>query len=159
MSSIKLDNIHQIFTPLTSDNQTQCPTSILIEGHPGIGKTTLAKEICLQWANNQLLTSDKLLLLLMLRDPIVQKITTTEELVKYTLSTNEVQCVLNYLQDTDGVRITLIIDGFDELSGELCHTSFFRKVIEGDVLYNSRVVVTSRPSASACLHQYVHRRI
>ena len=159
MSSIKLDNIHQIFTPLTSDNQTQCPMSILIEGHPGIGKTTLAKEICLQWANNQLLTSDKLLLLLMLRDPIVQKITTTEELVKYTLSTNEVQCVLNYLQDTDGIGVTLIIDGFDELSGELCHTSFFRKVIEGDVLYNSRVVVTSRPSASACLHQYVHRRI
>ena len=29
----------------------------------------------------------------------------------------------------------------------------------GDVLHNIRVVVTSRPSASACLHQCVHRRI
>ena len=43
-SSIKLDNIHQIFTPITSDDQY--PVSILMAG---IGKTTLAKEICLQW--------------------------------------------------------------------------------------------------------------
>ena len=117
--------------------------SILIEGHPGIGKTTLAKQMCLQWANNQLLTSDKLLLLLMLRDSNVQKITSTEQLVKYTQSTDQVQCVLSYLQDNNGVGVTLIIEGFDELSSELRQTSFFRKVIEGDVLYNARVVVTS----------------
>ena len=133
--------------------------SILIEGHPGIGKTTLAKEMCLQWANDQLLTSDKLVLLLMLRDPNVQKITTTEQLVRYTQSTDQVQCVLSYLQSNNGDGVTLIIDGFDELSTKLRQTSFFRKLIEGDVLYNVRVVVTSRPSASACLHQYVHRRI
>ena len=158
-SSIKLDNIHQIFTPITSDNQTQCPMSILIEGHPGIGKTTLAKEMCLQWANDQLLTSDKLVLLLMLRDPNVQKITSTEQLVKYTQLTDQVECVLSYLQNNNGAGVTVIIDGFDELSTELRQTSFFRKLIEGDVLHNVRVVVTSRPSASACLHQCVHRRI
>ena len=158
-SSIKLDNIHQIFIPITSDDQTQCPMSILIEGHPGIGKTTLVKEMCLQWANDQLLTSDKLVLLLMLRDPNVQKITSTEQLVKYTQLTDQVQCVLSYLQNTNGAGVTLIIDGFDELSTELRQTSFFRKLIEGDVLHNARVVVTSRPSASACLHRCVHRRI
>ena len=158
-SSIKVENIHQIFTPISSHDQKHCPMSILIEGHPGIGKTTLAKEMCLQWANNQLLTSDKLLLLLMLRDPNVQEITSTEQLVKYTQSTDQVQCVLSYLQDNNGVGVTLIIDGFDELSSELRKTSFFRKLIEGDILYNARVVVTSRPSASACLHPYVHRRI
>ena len=157
--SIKLDNIHQIFTPVTSNDQAQCPMSILIEGHPGIGKTTLVKDMCLQWANNQLLTSDKLVLLLMLRDPNVQKITSTEQLVRYTQSTDQVQCVLSYLQNNNGVGVTLIIDGFDELSTELRQTSFFRKVIEGDVLHNVRVVVTSRPSASACLHQCVQRRI
>jgi len=158
-SSIKLNNVYQIFTPITSDDQTQWPMSILIEGHPGIGKTTLAKEICLQWANNQLLTSDKLVLLLMLRDPNVQTITDTEQLVKYTQSIDQVQCILSYLQNNNGVGVTLIIDGFDELSTELRQTSFFRRLIEGDVLHNIRVVVTSRPSASACLHQYVHRRI
>ena len=156
-SSIKLDNIHQIFTPITSDDQ--CPMSILIEGHPGIGKTTLAKEICLQWANNKLLTSDKLVLLLMLRDPNVQKMTNIEELVKYTLRADFAEIVLSFLYSTDGIGITFIIDGFDELSNELRHSSFFRELIEGDTLPKARVVVTSRPSASGCLHQHVHRRI
>ena len=156
-SSIKLDNIHQIFTPITSDDQ--CPMSILIEGHPGIGKTTLAKEICLQWANNTLLASDKVVLLLMLRDPNIQKITSIEELVKYTLPSHFIQPVLSYLQITSGTGITFIIDGFDELNNELRHSSFFKELIEGDTLPNARVVVTSRPSASGCLHQHVHRRI
>jgi len=59
-----------------------------------------------------------------------------------------------YLYNTDGTGITFIIDGFDELSNELRHSSLFRKLIEGDTLPNASVVVTSRPSTSGCLHQY-----
>ena len=59
------------------------------------------------------------------------------------MSIDGIQCVLNYLQYNNGVGVTLIIDGFDELSTELRQISFFRKVIEGEFLYNARVVVTS----------------
>ena len=45
-ASIKLENVQQVFTPITSDDQERCPMSVLIEGQPGIGKTTLAKEMC-----------------------------------------------------------------------------------------------------------------
>ncbi|XP_065917638.1 protein NLRC3-like [Dysidea avara] len=156
-SSIKLDNIHQIFTSISSDDQF--PMSILIEGHPGIGKTTLAKEICLQWATNNLLTSDKMLIFLMLRDPIIQNIDAIEELIKYALPAVHVKPVLHYLHAANGAGFTFIIDGFDELSNKLQSKSLFRKLIEGDVLPNARVVITSRPFVSACLHQYVNRRI
>ena len=63
------------------------------------------------------------------------------------------------LEDNHGADVTLIIDGFDELSTQLCHRSFFRELIEKRCLPKARIVVTSRPSASACLHQVVDKRM
>ena len=79
----------------------------------------------------------------MLRDPKLQSITTTEELVKYYVSADHAQCVVDYLKHTSGDRITIIIDGFDELSGELRQKSYFRNLIEGNELPKACIVVTS----------------
>ena len=152
----KLTDITQIFDPLSG----RVPNSILIEGHAGIGKTTLVKQICIQWAEGKLLTSDKLVLLLLLRDPNVQKITNEHKLIEhFTNSSSKVEQLYSYLEDNHGADITLIIDGFDELSTQLRHKSFFRELIEKRCLPNARIVVTSRPSASACLHQVVDKRV
>ena len=134
------------------------PNSILIEGHAGIGKTTLVKEICTQWAEGKLLTSDKLVLLLLLRDPHVQKITNEHKLIKHFTSYSTTE-LYNELVKNHGVGVTLIIDGFDELTTELHHESFFRELIEKRSLPKAKIVVTSRPSASACLHSVVDKRI
>jgi len=158
-ASIKLNKVQQIFAPISSNDHEKYPMSILIEGQPGIGKTTLAKEICLQWANDKLLTSDKLVLLLMLRDPNVQEINSIEELLKYTLTTNHAKTAVKYIKSTNGANTTVIIDGFDELSSDLREESFFRELIEDNVLPCLRVVVTSRPSASVSLHRYIDRKI
>ena len=151
-----MTDITQIFDPLLG----RVPNSILIEGHAGIGKTTLVKQICIQWAEGKLLASDKLVLLLLLRDPNVQKITSEHKLIEhFTKSTSKVEQLYSYLEDNHGADITLIIDGFDELSTQLRHRSFFRELIEKRCLPKARIVVTSRPSASACLHQVVDRRM
>ena len=149
-----LTEITQIFDPVSG----VVSNSILIEGHAGIGKTTLVKEICVGWAEGKLLTSDKLVLLLLLRDPNVQKITNEYKLIEYftNYSTSE---LYNELIKNHGAYTTLIIDGFDELSTELRRESFFRKLIEKGSLSSARIVVTSRPSASACLHHVTDRRI
>ena len=152
----KLTDITQIFDPVSG----RVPNSILIEGHAGIGKTTFVKELCIEWAEGKLLTSDKLVLLLLLRDPNVQKITDEHKLIEYfTKSTSKVEQLSSYLEDNHGAGVTLIIDGFDELSTKLRQESFFRKLIEKRCLSKAKIVVTSRPSASACLHDVVDRRL
>ena len=152
----KLTDITQIFDQVSGI----IPNSILIEGHAGIGKTTLIKQICVEWSEGKLLTSDKLVLLLLLRDPNVQKITNEHGLIEhFTKSTSKVEQLYSYLEDKHGVGVTLIIDGFDELSTELRRDSFFRKLIEKKSLPEAKIVVTSRPSASACLHNVVDKRI
>ena len=152
----KLTDIAQIFDPVSG----RIPNVILIEGHAGIGKTTLVKQVCTEWAEGKLLTSDKLVLLLLLRDPNVQKITNERTLIEhFTKSTSKVEQLCSCLEDTHGDGVTLIIDGFDELSTKLRDYSFFRRLIEKISLPKAKILVTSRPSASACLHYVVDKRI
>ena len=152
----KLTDITQIFDPVSG----RVSNSILIEGHAGIGKTTFVKEMCIEWAEGKLLTSDKLVLLLLLRDPNVQKITNERKLIEhFTKSSSKVEQMSGYLQDNRGAGVTLIIDGFDELNTTLRQESFFRNLIEKRCLSEAKIVVTSRPSASACLHGVIDRRL
>ena len=150
----KLTDVTQIFDPVSD----RVPTSILIEGHAGIGKTTFVKEMCIEWAEGKLLTSDKLVLLLLLRDPNVQKITNEHKLIEHFTkhSTGELH---KELVKSHGTGVTLIIDGFDELDTILRDNSFIRELIEKRCLPKAKIVVTSRPSASACLHDVVDRRL
>ena len=152
--------IHEIFEPM-EEPVVQLPKRILIEGNPGTGKTTLTKEICYQWAAGNLLQSDKLVLLLVSRDPNVQKITCLMELIQYffppTIKLNAI--VKNLEIATYQNQITIIIDGFDELSLVIQQKSFLRDIIEGKVLKDAKVLITSRPFASITLHHYVDKRI
>ena len=94
----------------------------------------------------------------MLRDPNVQKITNEHGLIEYFTKYSTAELYKDLLK-SHGVGVTLIIDGFDELSTELRHNSFFMELIEKRSLPKAKIVVTSRPSASACLHNVVDKRI
>ena len=150
----RLKSIEEIFKPI---NNSKHPNTILIEGHPGIGKTTISKEICRRWGKGELLCSDKLLFLLLLRDPNVQKITSEKQLIAYF--TNEVSLIHHFLEQKCGAGVTLIIDGFDELNTKSCCKAFFIKLAKRKILNKAKIVITSRPFASICFHQVMDRRI
>ena len=152
----RLKSIEEIFELIDS----KCSDRILIEGHPGIGKTTLSKEICVRWAKGELLHSDKLVFLLLLRDPAVQEITNEQQLIEYfTKSPGKVTLIHHYVREKCGAGVTLIIDGFDELNVELCRKSFFTRLMKRKLLNKARIVITSRPLASICFHEIVDKRI
>ena len=146
-----------------SNNFKPAPNLILIEGAPGIGKTILSKEIAFQWANKNLLSNTLLLFLIFLRDPYVKYITSLKEFVRYAICSSEqnknVSIIAQYLEDTSGSYLTIVFDGYDEISEEIRHNSFIASIINRKILKLCGLVITSRPTASTVLHSVCDCRV
>ena len=131
----------------------KCGKIILIEGVAGIGKTILCKEIAYKWACNELIESDKLLLLVFLRDPTTKNINSVKDLVYYFYNfedkSSDCSNISAKIISTAGIDVTIVLDGFDEISYVEDEAKFFRRLICKQVLPRSRIVVTSRPIASS----------
>ena len=138
------------------DTEGKKPKCILIEGAPGIGKTILAQNIALSWAKYELLTEIDLLFLLFLRDPDLQRIKTSEELIRYvgmgSFSDEKVADFTRKLEDTK--KICFVLDGYDEYPFPQNRT-LITDLIHGGIFPTSLVVVTSRPIATLNLHKNI----
>ena len=86
---------------------------VLVEGAPGVGKTTLSWEVCRRWSEGELFQQYNLVLLLRLRDETVQRATTLRDFISYMWDT-EVDVerrhreLLQHLESSNG-KHTLII--------------------------------------------------
>ena len=152
--------ISDIFLPIVHSDGSSVDLYVLIEGAPGIGKTVLAKEITYQWAKNELLTSKKLLLLVLLRECHQTQLKSIESLLQFVFRNSKmVSCLRDYLVQTMGSDTVIVFDGFDELSAENKKESIIIDIINRKILTKCCLVVTSRPTASSCLHAIVDRRV
>ena len=121
-----------------------------IEGAPGIGKSTLAWELCRQWEELSCMKRYSLVILLRLREKEVQQISSVSDLF-CSYESAERACLVDEVLKNQGNGILFILDGFDELPKALQEKSFLHNLIAGTTLPSSAVVVTSRPSATASL--------
>ncbi len=126
-------------------------TRILVQGAPGVGKTTMASEMCRRWKDGKLLTEYSLVVMLRMRDTRLHKAKTISDL--FIHDDPEIHAaIVKKMTATKGRGVFLIIEGFDELSDELQKDSIFADVIHRDSLQEATVMVTSRPSASDVAH-------
>ena len=133
---------------------------LLIEGAPGIGKTVLSKEIAYQWAENKVLKCTRLVFLLFLRDPNIKYLSSLEDLIQYLFKGSEIVSGLSkYLLRNKGKGLTVIFDGYDEMSQEDRNNSILTRIISRTVLPQCDLVVTSRPSASLYLRDMADCRV
>lgn len=154
-------DISEILTTLHAGNSGGL---ILIEGAPGIGKTILLHEIAYQWGNKILLQSYKLVLLVRLRDPIIQQMSTIHGLLqlfcKGDIKAAEIAGECNdYLFDNSGKDLIFLFDGYDEFPAALQESSLIASIINREVLPDCGLIVSSRPHASVNLREEASVRV
>ena len=140
---------------------------ILIEGEPGIGKSTLTKQLCYKFAEGTFTKEFKLVIRVVLRGlPFEAEAISVPDLVQSctsdvcnALDEEDVSILSRYITDNKGKDTLFIMDGYDEFPEKLQRHSLVADIINGKALPASSFIITSRPRASAHLHDRIDRRI
>ena len=153
-------DVSEILAPLENNDK---PQLILIEGAPGIGKTILVKHIAFSWAEQGMLQKYELVLLVYLRDPTVQKMSSLKQLFQYfckhNMEDDEVVMSIKHISSNQGKTLTLLLDGYDELPEEVRGNSLIADILNRQVLPDCGLVVSSRPHASVLLRKQATLRV
>ena len=144
-----IDEILAIKQPIALQDlfsSTDCTSQrILVEGPPGIGKSTFAWELCRNWDNIQALQDRyDIVLLLKLRDKRVQEAKELSELFSPDKAVGRAVA-----KEIDlGARVLLVLDGYDEYPpGHSEFLSLIEQIIASERLPEASLLVTSRPIA------------
>uniref|UniRef100_A0A1X7TQ76 NACHT domain-containing protein n=1 Tax=Amphimedon queenslandica TaxID=400682 RepID=A0A1X7TQ76_AMPQE len=123
---------------------------IVIDGPPGIGKTTLCRKLLNMWSNGPLVHQQyDLVLYCPLRNSKIATATTLTDL--FVHRRYEVPMVAEWFEKRDGEGLLIIFDGWDELSEQLRQSSLAASIIHRKQLDQCSVIVTSRSYASSSL--------
>ena len=150
------------FSHLTMDDIFKADDKVrlvVVEGEPGIGKSTLAWELCRQWPTLESLKRFSLVVLLRLREEGVQSAKDISDLF-YHHNTELSRLLGKEVEKREGDGVLFVFDGFDEFPSNLRHNSLVMDIISGSkYLPNATVLVTSRPSTSAELQTLLETAI
>ena len=145
-NKIILIDIEDVLKP----NESGQSLTIVIDGPPGIGKTTLCRKLLNMWANGQIKHQQyDLVIYCPLRYNKIAQASTLRDLFVYQC--REVDAVTEWFDRRHGEGLLIIFDGWDELSVELRQSSLTTRIIRKELLDKCSVIVTSRSYASSSL--------
>ena len=145
---VKMDE-HKVinFADVLQPTDGSLSLRVVIDGPPGIGKTTLCRKLLNMWSNGEVHEQYNLVLYCPLRNSKIAKLTDL-----FVYDDSKVSNVVSEVSDVEGKGLLIIFDGWDELSTELRQQpSLVTSIICRKQLSQCSVVVTSRSCASSSL--------
>ena len=135
------------------------PQVVLIEGAPGVGKTTFAWDQCRQWAEGSLLQDYSIVLLLPLRDNNIRQISSLPGFFRHSRGQVREE-VSRRVAESGGKGCLIWLEAWDELPDHLRSSdSLFTQLIRGLQLPAATIFITSRPWATRGLLETVRDRM
>ena len=136
---------------------TKEPRLVLIEGAPGVGKTTFSEQFCYKWSQGKLLGKHKMLVLLPLRDNRVRSARNVSDLFQH----HELQqAIAEEVESSEGEGVALWLEAWDELGGESRNkSSIFLDLVHRRVLPKATIFITSRSWATKNIMELVNQHI
>ena len=139
-------NMLEIFKPHEECSQ---PRKVLIEGQPGMGKTTYCNKVAYDWARNcksgDSFPDVQVLLLLKCRDinsDLWEAI--DDQLLPKDIKKEEREKFFSFVRDHQS-KVLLVLDGLDELPTH--KLPVYKEIIQGRILPKCHLVVTARHEA------------
>ena len=124
---------------------------ILVEGPPGIGKSTFAWEACRRWDEIENFRQYHTVLLLKLREKWVLNATSLSDLFRYPFQPSFSKDIAQELHDSHGRNLLLVLDGFDEVSHSFHEDSVIKSILCRQLLPEYTIILTTRPVAKSAL--------
>jgi len=110
----------------------------------------LCKEIAYQWSQGKVLTETKFLFLLLACEQTIQSLKQVKDMIRHYChleSEETVDLVYKHIEETDGATLTILLDGYDELSEEFLTDHLLSYIIRREIFPKCSVIITSRSFA------------
>ncbi|XP_068709711.1 NLR family CARD domain-containing protein 3-like isoform X7 [Montipora foliosa] len=145
----KTDSIVNMFEIFKPHEECSQPRKVLIEGQPGMGKTTYCNKVAYDWARNcksgDSFPDIQVLLLLKCRDinsDLWEAI--DDQLLPKDIKKEEREKFFSFVRDHQS-KVLLVLDGLDELPTH--KLPVYKEIIQGRMLPKCHLVVTARHEA------------
>ena len=150
-------NMTDVFKP---HPECDSPRVVLIEGNPGMGKTTYCQKVAYDWSEGKIppdasFPEVKILLLLKCRDMHMKTANIEDaiddQLLPQDAGKKEKEDFFHFIRSNQS-RILLVLDGLDELRDDL--VKGFQALIQGKVFPNMYLMLTARHELGMKVRRY-----